>query len=259
MPFTFVNIALTEAVWIFDPTEMNSLFIDTPLETKIIGGIHSLTIMTDPDRVPTPIQLPTLVRFTKLMSVTIRNANINKLTDLGTGSVWILALQNTQIETLDNIDTTNLTQLSIINNPKLLISHLPVNLTALIVKDQVLGDIYLTPRLLHVSFGGTTSIQFIYNLKQTRLVEMYFGDKCTHPYDFDIPVLHYEDGLDWLTRVVGSRNRQHHYESYLSLGSIRDKIILPDNPEENPIIKFFGLSSNYPRRMAEFVVNTDVV
>ena len=87
---------------------------------------------------------------------------------------------------------------------------------------------------------------------------MYFGDECIHPYDFDVPVLPYEDGLDWLTRVVSIRNRKHHYDSYLAFGSIRDRIILPDNPETYPIIQFFGLSSNCPRRMAEFLVNIEI-
>ena len=140
-------------------------------------------------------------------------------------------------------------------------SHIPPNVDTCIIKKQSFGDIYLNSKLTHLSIGQDTTIGRIFNIGMMNsfLSYVYISEELIHPYDFGIKMMDSENVVQWLIRIIEEQNKQYHYDTYASLGSIPTKIILTENTHITPIITVFGLASNYPRRMAEFVVDTNLV
>ena len=117
MPFRFLDYSYSSAIWSFDPNEQNTLFMDGYFEKNIVRSIYSLTITTHVNN--QPLIIPSLKVFTNLQIVEI-NGDITGLTDLGNtdgpASIRVVTLRNTRISTLDNLNMTKVTMLSLQNN-----------------------------------------------------------------------------------------------------------------------------------------------
>jgi hypothetical protein len=261
MPIQFLDFSYTSAVWIFDSLENNTLWSDGHIERGIVHNLYSLKITTNETNITTqPIILPSIKLFRNLQVLEIKNANITGLTDLGNTEgpavIRMVTIRNTQIKTLDNINMDNVRVLTLINNPVLQFSIIPTNIVSLFIRNQSLQDLYLNSNLVHLIFEKNTCINRIFNISKTNLDEVYIEDDLKHPYDFSVSLLENETDLEWFTRIICFQNQQYHYDTYLSFGSIPSRIIVPSDIEISPIIQVFGLSANYPRRMAEFMVDT---
>ena len=113
----------------------------------------------------------------------------------------------------------------------------------------------MAENILHLILEENTSINRIFNISNTQIKDVTIHNDLKHPYDFEVPFLKKESGIEWFIRIICFQNQQYHYATYSSFGSIPYRIILDKDREITPIVQVFGLSSNYPRRMAEFVVD----
>ena len=186
MPFRFLDYSYSSAIWSFDPNEQNTLFMDGYFEKNIVRSIYSLTITTHVNN--QPLIIPSLKVFTNLQIVEI-NGDITGLTDLGNtdgpASIRVVTLRNTRISTLDNLNMTKVTMLSLQNNIYLQLSHIPPNVDTCIIKKQSFGDIYLNSKLTHLSIGQHTTIGRIFNIGMNAFLSyLYISEELIHPYDF---------------------------------------------------------------------------
>ena len=259
MPVQFMDLSYTSALWIYDANENNTLWSNGHIEQEIVHNLYSLTITTETNISNQPIILPSIKIFRNLQVLEIIDTNITRLTDIGNSEgpdvVRILTIRNTKIETLDNINMENVRILTLIDNHMLQFSRIPTNVVTFLIRNQSLNDIYLNPNILHLIFEENTSINRIFNISNTQIKEVTLPTDFKHPYDFSVPFLKMESGIEWFIRIICFQNQQYHYDTYSSFGSIPSRIILDKDRVITPIIQVFGLSSNYPRRMAEFIVD----
>ena len=107
MPLKYASYNHDYATWTYDPSE-----------TITIGNfcyITQLTITTEDDLTNIPnLTLPSLYGFVYLQELTIISIPITKITDIG--NVRVLRLQDTQITSIHDINTSDLETLIIHNN-----------------------------------------------------------------------------------------------------------------------------------------------
>ena len=218
MPVQFMDLSYTSALWIYDANENNTLWSNGHIEQEIVHNLYSLTITTETNISNQPIILPSIKIFRNLQVLEIRDANITGLTDIGNiedpAVVRILTLRNTKIETLDNINMENIRILTLIDNPMIKFSRIPTNVVTFLIRNQSLNDIYLNPNILNLIFEENTSINRIFNISNTQIKEVTLPTDFKHPYDFSVPFLKMESGIEWLIRIICFQNQQYHYDTY---------------------------------------------
>lgn len=254
---------MMSAEWTYDPVMDAELFEDERLSSNLqhVSSLH-ITTVTLPGT-NRSVVLPSLNRFTSLQSLTIKDANIALLTDFGITTEpdtrLYIKIINTDLTTLDNVDCSSVYSLFLVGNANLRITHIPLNTRIFAARNQTFGDLYVNQYIERLSLIGTSRVDRILNICKSELDSLYISETCIHPYDFKMSLC--DDTFNEVLPKILHYNKEHHYESYAMLGSIPSRIIVPDDTPviKSPIIQVFGLSANYPRRMAEFVVDTDLV
>ncbi len=254
---------MISAEWTYDPVMDAELFENERFSSKL-QHVSSLHITSEPlPGTNRSVVLPSLNRFTNLQSLTIKDANISLLTDFGIttdpDTRLYIKIINTDLTTLDNVDCSSVYSLFLVGNANLRITHIPLHIRMFGARNQNFGDLYLNQYIERLSLIGTTRVDRILNICKSELDSLYISETCIHPYDFKMYLC--DDSFDDVITKILQHNKDHHYESYAMLGSIPSHIIVPEDTPviKSPIIQVFGLSANYPRRMAEFVVDTDLV
>lgn len=264
MPFRFTTITMMSAEWTYDPVLDASLFEDERFSSNLqhVSSLHITTAaLPGTNR---SVVLPSLNRFTRLQTLTIKDANIAILTDFGITTEpdtrLYIKIINTDLTTLDNVDCSSVYSLFLVGNANLRITHIPLNTRIFGARNQTFGDLYVNPYIERLSLIGSTRVDRILNIFKSELDSLYISETCIHPYDFKRSLSEDDTFNELITKIL-HYNKEHHYESYAMLGSIPSRIIVPEATPviTSPIIQVFGLSANYPRRMAEFVVDTEVV
>ena len=183
---------------------------------------------------------------------------IRGLTDLPESLISI-TLENTYIPDLGIISgLNNLESFTMRYNrvPISMSGPLPCSVRYVtITHSQITDELIFPPEILHITCCDST-IPIIQGLNQAvnDKLECHFS-WCATPYDNNVLDIHIPPSRH---KKISHITRVNSEMAYTDFGSIPKRIrVSPDNVE-SPIVVALNLASNYPRRMAEFVVDMSV-
>ena len=204
--------------------------------------------------------LPSLTdKFPRLERLIIQNKNNNsvvylsELTDIP-HTVTDLVIENTMLSNIGSIisECPNIMSLKLNTNMyQIKITKLPINLRYLYIDTETLTEPIKVNPGLRIICISQSSIPGIENLKY--VPNSYITiDSCESPYDnvlLSNPILRTIDRVYHINMV----NR---HRVYTDFGAIPHRIQISEKNINNPIVVALNLSSNYPRRMAEFIAKS---
>jgi hypothetical protein len=217
---------------------------------------------------PLPYVLPSLQNiFTNLTFLRIggkwgsNTCFIGGITDIPS-TVTDILIRGTYITDVASVFNhgTNLTHFDLRNNAvpiSMSSAHLPTTrLIRFSLYEVTVVDDIIFPRLIQIVELLDCRISRLRGLENANANLSLLIENCVSPYDNNIlSNLHNStiDNIQHITEV-----NAHHI--YMEFGSIPKRINLAniDPHVDNPIVTAMFLSSNYPRRMAEFVAVTEV-
>ena len=261
MPITLLSSEFyggVAAEWIFNPDEI----VDFSEFTDII----CLEISASPsplgeNQEQEAYKLPSIAaRFPNLRYLTIRSLPgvpcfIGAITDVPNTVLEVL-LENTYIADLSPILRFGKNMVSFwvqgSVQPIAMSIPLPSNLNWFVLESTIVTDPIIFPdTIISVACSGST-IPRIYGLERAH-PDLYCSiQSCITPYN---PTRLDNWDINYMVEYITGVNAEL---AYLDFGSIPKRIpVSPDNIE-NPIVVAMNLSSNYPRRMAEFIAITEV-
>jgi len=260
MPITTITTHIygTAARWTYRPNEI----VDFPRFRDIT--VLEISAYDDEGENLPPYRLPSIADlFPKLVYLRIVNVfaecYIGELTDVP-ATVSNVLIKNTYIRDVSPILRfgINLVSFSVVNNavPISMLVPFPASTTRVFMESTVVDDAMIFPNnMMSVACRQCQIPRFDGLDKADPELYCYLQD-CITPYD-----KRYLTGLntDRIVRHITKVNAQIKYSDF---GSIPTRIMEHQHEHidlANPIVVVMkGLSSNYPRRMAEFVAVTAV-
>lgn len=238
MPIKFAFKNNNYAIWTYDPNE--HINIDN------FCNVTQLTITTELDIHVPNLTLPSLYGFIYLQKLSILNIPVTTLTDIG--SATILNIQCTLIRSIDLIDTTRLTKLSLYTNNNLILVKIPETVTDFSAVFQKFGDLYVHSAISRLILMDCT-FKYLYYIPES-LDNLTIQD-CKHFYQFTNITK-----VSRIRQIIRDWNIASKYATtYALLGRLPNGTILSEQCIQSSITKVMWLSSNYPRRMAEFCID----
>ena len=240
MPMTFAFRNTTYAIWTYDPNEV--------LNFAMFVNITQLTITTEiPLNAQRPLTLPSLYMFPNLLKLSILNIRVTHITDLGLCTS--LVLQCTDIASLSRVDTTRLTKLSIYTNNHLKLETIPSTVTDFSAVFQNFGDLRM-PHCLSRLVLLNCAFAYLSGIPDSFEPDNLTIQDCRHNYGFTNIT-----GVRKIRDMIHDANVSSKYTTYAMFGNLKEGLILNDRSAQSPITQALWLTSNYPRRMAEFLVD----
>ena len=241
MPITFSNININYIHWSYVPNEV----IDFE------PFLHATIIIIRPGVRNSGLIIPSLKIFKSATTINIHFKEIAGITDYP-DNINTLSLHETSVVLLDNIPS-NLRIIRLTNNPFLKFSIIPPYVTSLEAYCQQFDNIRVNPNLTMLSLFRCT-FNYISGLEMcdtTNFIAVRIYN-CTCPYP-ECSVLLAEYISEYFTEI-SIINRQMDYDVCLPLTEIRIKALNePLQPNDSKALRGLRSSSNYPRRIAEFL------
>jgi hypothetical protein len=222
----------------------------------------------DDDNDPLPYVLPSFPNiFTNLSYLRIggrwgsSRSFIGGITDIPV-TVFDIIIRDTYITDLSPVLRygTNLLSISLINNPLPMSFHIPLpnGLRRIFMESNFFADPVIFP----------TSIMSI-TCVQCRVLRMEGLEKAESNLFIvidDSSITPYTDEIIHFNIMYGSNTQRkvdlittvNAHQIYSDFASIPKRIQVSRDNIDNPIVKAMNLSSNYPRRMAEFIAVTEI-
>lgn len=264
MPIHFISMrgnVNCGAVWTYNPNEELDLSVFYAITTLHITASRPVSINTlalEPE--PEPYCVPSLSRlFPSLITLRIGgenaasdNAFIGGITDIPE-TVTDLILNKSYITDFATIlmSGINLLSITILNNktPLSFSVSLPSGVSVFYIYNTVVKDAIIFPRTIACVYGKYCTLPRIYGFDQNTRSTVYISIvNCISPYDQSQLI------SNNIPRTVAHITQVNAQQVYLELGSIPKRIRVSEANIENPIVVAMNLSSNYPRRMAEFMI-----
>jgi hypothetical protein len=256
-----------DIIWRYLPEEV--------LDPDAFDHVRSLVIMTD-----YPLLLPdSLFNNGMLHTLKFLNIDVANLPESFPGSVRKLLFHNTTLSDINQIPVVNwsdIVSLVLSSNPLL-------NGTSLVVPEGLLELKIMSQHLRNIRFTGNpatrkqakkliteggsfdkltgylprdqillySSTQSIYTQPTQEIIRKTQDEmsKMYAQYHYRAKLARDKNIIECIKRI----NDEMGYSLYADFGSIPIRIRVTEANMENPVVVAMNLSSNYPRRMAEFV------
>jgi len=264
MPIHFISMRGNincGAVWTYNPNEeldLSGFSEITTLHIKVSRPVSANTSVSGLE--PEPYVVPSLSRlFPRLITLRIGggeldNTFIGGITDIPV-TVTDLIIHRSYITDLATLllSGINLVSITILTNltPNTFSVPLPFGVSVFYIYNTIVKDAIIFPRTIACVYGKSCTLPRIYGFDRNLSVSVYISIiNCITPYNKSYLI------SNNIPRIVAHITRVNAQQVYLELGSIPKRIrVSTDKDLENPIIIAMNLASNYPRRMAEFVVD----
>ena len=178
-----------------------------------------------------------------------------------------LQLVNTDVETLENIPNT-LSTLHLFGNTKLKTLHFPSNLSWLDMVNQHIDIVTIPPQLESLTltncvFNRINNINAL-QYTSTSMYIHFIIRKCTCPYQEDLDMYvnnNMENTMGYvracnMSNIIKNINYQLDLDWINSLAGIQHKVRCIYNPNSITYAEqVMSLSSNYPRRLMEYMLD----
>jgi len=241
MPITFSNLNINSIHWIYIPNEI----------INFEPYLNATMIIIRPGVKYSGLIIPSLKIFKSVHTVNIHFKEITGITDYP-DNIHTLALHETSIDVLDNLPNT-LKMIRFTSNPFLKISTIPPNVNIIEAYCQPFDKIRVNPNLILLSLFRCT-FNYISGLEKCNIsnfvaIRIY---NCICPYP-ECYLMISKDISEYFTEIY-IINRQMYYDTCLPLTEIRIKSMNePTKDNDSKALTVFRTSSNYPRRITEFL------
>jgi hypothetical protein len=238
------NNTTNDAVWTYTHDE----------EIKICNFCYvtRLIITTDTKKHIPKLILSSLYGFTYLRELTLMNIPVIKITDIGYAE--LVRIQNTHIHSIEYIDMRNVRTLILHKNPKIDMFQIPTNVSEFTAVNQDFRELYTTPVVRIVKLYSC-KFKYIYKLGNAVNLDILDINGGEHIY----PIINNMIGMNAKKEIIKRKNIESKYDEYSQFEEIKRRIKLTERNTESPITQVFWLSSNYPRRMAEYCIDIECI
>lgn len=241
MPITFSSVNINYIHWIYIPNEV----------INFEPYLNATMVIIRPGVRSSGLLVPSLKIFNSVNTVNIHFKEFTGITDYP-DNIHTLSLHETSIVLLDNIPTT-LKMIRLTSNPCLNFSIIPSNVNTLEAYCQNFDKIRVNPNLTMLSLYRCT-FNYISGLESCNISNFIslriYNCICPYPPYYVLLTKYISECFTEIYII----NRQMYYDTCYPLTEIRIKSINePTTINDSKALTVFRASSNYPRRITEFL------
>ena len=241
MPITFSNLNINYIHWIYIPNEI----------INFEPYLNATMIIIRPGVLYSGLIIPSLKIFKSVNTINIHFKEITGITDYP-DNIHTLSLHETSIVLLDNIPTT-IKMIRLTSNPFLNFSTIPPNINTLEAYCQPFDKIHVNPNLTMLSLCRCT-FNYISGLEKCNISNFIairiYNCICPYPQCYELLTQYIAECFTEIYLI----NRQMYYDTCLPLTEIHIKSMNePTTINDSKALTVFRTSSNYPRRITEFL------